>query len=227
VVLASRYDKAAQRLVERWAAHGGCLLTCSDLSTAGWSYHLADRLSATAVIGGRKVSVEEIQGVVTRLPWVTEHELVSIAPIDRAYVAAEMSAFLAFWLSDLNCPVLNRPLPGSLNGPPWRREQWMFAAKRVGMRVVPERRQLSFKSGGLPPEQLAASTVTVVGERCLGQVEGILLEQSRKLAEAANVELLNVQFSDVNSDAAFLNATVYPEFNIETADAVLQFFGQT
>jgi hypothetical protein len=227
VVLASRYDKDAQRLVERWAAHDACLLTCGDLSTAGWSYRLADRSSATAVIGGRKVSVEEIQGVVTRLPWVTEHELVSIAPIDRAYVAAEMSAFLAFWLSDLNRPVLNRPTPGSLNGPPWQREQWMFAAKRVGMRVAPERRQLSFKSGVVPPKQSAASTVTVVGERCLGQVDGILLEQSRKLAEAANVELLNVQFSDVNSDAAFLNATVYPELNIETADAVLQFFGQT
>jgi len=228
VVLASRYDTTAQRLVERWAEHHACLLTCEDLSMAGWRHHLADRSTATAVIGGRKVSVEEIRGVVTRLPWVAEHELVSIAPADRAYIAAEMSAFLVFWLSDLNCRVLNRPTPGSLNGPSWRREQWMFAGRRVGMRVAPERRQLNLKSAVMPPKQLAASTVTVVGRRCLGQVDSVLLDQSRQLAEAANAELLGIQFSDANPDATFLNATLYPEIeNVEITDAILQYFGRT
>jgi hypothetical protein len=226
VVLASRYDTTAQRLVERWAAHDACLLTCKDLSVAGWGYHLANRSTSTAVIGGRKVGVEEIRGVVTRLPWVAEHELVSIIPADRAYVAAEMSAFLAFWLSDLKCPVLNRPTPGSLNGPSWRREQWIFTAARLGMRVPSERRLLSLRSVASPHKQLAANTVTVVGDCCLGQADKSLLERSRQLAEAANVKLLGVQFSNASPDSTFLNATLYPEFDsIEVTDAILEYFG--
>ena len=227
-VLASRYDTAAPRLVARWAAWDACLLTCEDLSVAGWGYHLANRAAATAVISGRKIAVEKIRGVVTRLPWVTEHELVSIVPADRAYVAAEMSAFLVFWLSDLDCPVLNRPTPGSLNGPSWRREQWILTAARVGMRVPSERRHVSLSSVTTPHEQPAASTVTVVGDRCLGQVDNGLLERSRQLAEEANVKLLGIQFSDASSDATFLNATLYPEIDcVEVTDAMLQCFGRT
>jgi hypothetical protein len=229
IVLGSRYDTTAQRLVERWAAYGACLLTCADLSVAGWVYHLADRSIATAVIGGRKVVLEEIRGVVTRLPWVTEHELVSIASADRAYVAAEMSAFLAFWLSELNCPVLNRPTPGSLNGPSWRREQWIFTAARVGMRVASVRHHFSLSSTATLHDQVAASTtVTVVGDRCLGQADASLLERSRQLAEAANVELLGIQFSDGSPEATFLNATLYPGFDsIEVTDAMLRYFEPT
>jgi hypothetical protein len=225
-VLASRYDLTAQQLVERWAAHGACLLTCEDLSLAGWGYYLPEPSTATAVVGGRKVVLGEVRGVVTRLPWVTELELVSIIPADRSYVAAEMSAFLAFWLSDLNCPVLNRPTPGSLNGPPWRPEQWIFTAARVGMRVPPVQRHLTLSSGATVHEQVGASTtVTVVGNRCLGQADRSLLERSRLLAEAANVELLGIQFSDPCPEATFLGATVYPDINsIEVTDAMLRCF---
>ena len=225
-MLGSRYDLTAQQLVERWTAHGACLLTCEDLSLAGWGYSLTDPSTATAVIGGRKVGLSEIKGVVTRLPWVTELELVSISSADRAYVAAEMSAFLAFWLSDLNCPVLNRPTPGSLNGPPWQQEQWIFTAARVGMRVPSVRHHLTLNSAATVHEQAGASTtVTVVGNRCLGQADRSLLERSRLLAEAANVELLGIQFSDPGPDATFLSATVYPEItSIEVTDAMLRYF---
>jgi hypothetical protein len=225
VVLGSRYDATAQRLVERWAEHDARLLTCEDLSTAGWHYHLADRSTATAVIGGRKISVDEIQGVLTRLPWVTGQELVSIDPADRGYVAAEMSAFLVFWLSELDCRVLNRPTPGTLNGPCWHREQWMMAARRAGMRVAAERRRLGSDSTAVLPKPAAASTVTVVGARCLGQVENSLLEQSRRLAEAAAVEFLGVRFSSPYSDAIFLDATLYPNIeSVEVTDAILERF---
>lgn len=225
-MLASRYDVTAQQLVERWAAHGACLLTCEDLSLAGWGYYLADPSTATAVIGGRKVVLGEIRGVVTRLPWVTELELVSIMSADRAYVAAEMSAFLAFWLSDLNCPVLNRPTAGTLNGPPWGREQWIFTAARVGMRVPSVQHHLTLSSAATVHGPVDANTtVTVVGNRCLGQADRSLLERSRLLAEAANVELLGIQFSDVGPEATFLSATVYPEINsIEVTDAMLRYF---
>jgi hypothetical protein len=225
VVLASRYDTAAQRLVERWADHDARLLTCDDLSVAGWHHHLADRSTAAAVIGGRQVRVEKIRGVVTRLPWVTEQELASIDPTDRAYVATEMSAFLTFWLSDLNCRVLNQPSPGTLNGPCWRREQWMMAGRRAGMRVAAERRALRLNALAIPPNEAAAITATVVGGRCLGPVHSSLSEQALRLADAAAVELLGVRFSSPHSDATFLDATLYPDLeSVDTTDAILRCF---
>ena len=227
VVLASRYDAAARRLVECWAEHDVRLLTSEDLSVVGWRYDLADDASATAAIGSRKVRVAEIRGVVTRLPWVTEHELVSIVPADRAYVAAELSAFLMFWLTELHCRVLNRPKPGTLNGPCWRREQWIMAARRAGMRVADERRRLRVGATPESPKPPAVTKVTVVGGRCLGEADSSLMEQSLRLASAAAVELLGVEFSSPQADAAFLDATLYPDLDsVDAKDAILRCFEQ-
>jgi hypothetical protein len=225
VVLASQYDVTAQQLVERWADYGACLLTPEDLSTPGWRYYLSNPLVSTAVVNGHRITVGEIHGVVTRLSWVTEAELPHIIPADTAYVAAEMSAFLIFWLSELACPILNRPSPGSLNGPCWRREQWVANAARAGLRIRPESRHLSLISAAAPPQKEANSTVTIIGDRCLGQVDRSLLERSRDLAKIANVDFLGIQFSSPDPDAAFVNATVYPEINcVEVADAMLEYF---
>lgn len=213
VVLASRYDTGARSLVERWAEHDARVMTCEDLSAVGWFYSSADPAAGKAVIGRQPVAIDRIRGVVTRLPWVTERELISIVPADRAYVAAEMSAFLAAWLSDLDCPVMNRPTPGSLTGPAWRREQWMCLAGQVGMRVRPEIRRVSLGSALMPPRPLPATTIWVVGGRCLGEAAPILLQQARRLAAAANVGLLGVCFSDAGPDASFLETSVYPDID--------------
>ncbi len=211
VIVASPYDVPAHRLSERWAGHGCCLLTSEDLSICGWRYHLSDPLASTAILGGRKVKQSEISGVLTRLPWVWEGELRDIASEDRAYVAGEMSAFLLCWLSDLRCPVVNRPTPSCLNGPAWSREQWTASAAKAGMRIQATRRRTSV---ALPAEAPPASemvTVTVVGKRCLGEADESLLIQAQRLAEAAGTELLGVQFSSAAADATFLQATAYPD----------------
>ena len=96
---------------------------------------------ARAIIGGRSVVTVEITGVLTRLTHIWEQELVQIVAEDRRYVVAEMSAFLMSWLSALDCPVLNRPVPGCLSGPSWRPEQWAAAATRADMRVAPQQHQ--------------------------------------------------------------------------------------
>jgi hypothetical protein len=228
IVLASRHDVVARQLVERWEAYGACLLTCRDLSEPGWRYRLADPAAATAVIAGRPVAASEIRGVLIRLPWVTEDELPHIVPSDRSYVAAEMSAFLVFWLSELTCPILNRPSPGRLNGPSWRSQQWIAHAAQVGLRVVFEERQLSMAASSTPRQPSATYSVTVVGDQCIGAADNILRERSRDLATSANVDLLGVSLSGSGPDAEFVSATVFPEIGcVEVSDAILQYFQRT
>ena len=134
VIVASRFDADAQALGAGWPGPA-LVLTPADLSMKGWR-HVTGADENTAVIGGRMVAASEIDGVLTRLPAVLESELGSITAGDRAYVAAEMTAWLAAWLSDLPCPVLNRPSPVHLIGPAWSREQWLLAARRLGIPAV-------------------------------------------------------------------------------------------
>jgi hypothetical protein len=127
--------------------------------------------------------------VLTRLGWVTEHEIPHIAAHDRGYVAAEMHAFLFGWLSHIPCRVLNRPTAYCLAGPSWRPEKWLHAAARLG---IPTRRMQHLTRPGSSPQAGCASeagiTVTIVGDRSIGDRR--FAEATRELAAAAGVEML-------------------------------------
>ncbi len=228
VIVASRHDGAAWTLTDRWAAHDAALLICEDLSAAGWRHPLGVTERSTAVVGGRVVAVDEITGVLTRRPYVVEQELTHIVPADRAYVAAEMTAFLLSWLSVLECPVLNRPTPTGLGGPNWWPEQWVYAAARLGLPVRLVRRR-SALSTNIAPEVADPHpvTVTVVGERCFGSVDEALAAQAQRLARAVGVDLLAVRFSGDEPGADFLDADLWPDVSSpEIADAILECFGE-
>lgn len=227
VVVAGRNDEEARGLAERWAPWGGAVLTCEDLTTAGWRYRPDGPEVSRAVIDGRPVAASDIAGVLTRLPYVPEGELTRrIAREDRAYAAAEMTAFLRSWLAGLRCPVLNRPTSTCLSAPGWRREQTVFVAAQLGIPVQPVTWRLDPGSGIVeerpgPPD----TTVTVVGARCLGTADGTLAEHARRLAGAAGVDLLAVRFDE--TEAGFELHGVDPWADIsspEVADAVLEHF---
>ncbi|MBW4645746.1 MAG: hypothetical protein KME23_22625 [Goleter apudmare HA4340-LM2] len=264
VVVASRHDKAAGALVNRWAAHGASLLTSEDLSMAGWRHYLGSSdpelqpvvtnevwgnryqqpkaaldMYSTAVVGGQTIpslrdaartvssanTIEKITGVLIRLPCIFEPELPHIIPEDRAYVAAEMNAFLISWLSRLKCPVLNRPTPTYLLGPAWRPEQWIYAAAQIGIPVRPRKRKVILSPHVTPPViEQPGFTVTVVGKHCLGTVNKTLAHHARNLADAAKVDLLTVHFSDDQSPAEFLSADLWADISVpEIADAILEY----
>lgn len=205
VVLASRYDRTSAELVAGWAGDAS-LLTCQDLSASGWRYSPGGEVRAS-VIGGRLVATDEINGVLTRLPSVWESELESIVPGDRSYVAAEMTAFLSAWLSDLPCPVLNRPAPMGLMGPYWRRERWVLTAAQLGMPVVPAHRSVPATDIRSHDDLWSgAATVNVIGQHCLGQADESLFNWAVALAEAAGVSLLRARFASGEANAAFLDA---------------------
>lgn len=222
IVVASSHDRGAWALASRQHAVRVEVLTCEDLSVPGWRYYLPGA-PAAAVVGGQRVAAGEITGVVTCLPAVSELELLHIVPADRAYVAAEMTAFLLSWLTTLSCPVINRPSPTCLCGPYWRPEQWAYAASRAGMRVQPVLRRVGL-TAGFAPSVPAVTTVTVIGERCLGKAHPAVLNGARRLAQASGVELLTVRISNPAADATFLGAEPWPDLSSqETADAVITY----
>jgi hypothetical protein len=226
IIIASHHDQGARTLAIRLGADSAMLLTPGDLSVPGWRHYLAASGASIAVIGGRKITVEEVTCVVTFLPSVPELELPHIAPADRAYVAAEMTAFLLSWLSTLRCPVVNRPSPTCLSGPYWRPEQWAYVASRVGMRVQPVHRRVAFPAGAAPAVT-EGITVAVVGERCLGQADTAVMTGARRLAQAANVELLTVRVSGPGPNASFLGADLWLDLTAEeTISEVLEYLRQ-
>lgn len=208
---------------------GGCLFTPEDLSVSGWRYRVNDPLNSVAVIGGREVKQSEIRGVFTRLQWVWEAELLDIAKDDRAYVSSEMSAFLLCWLSGMTCPVLNRPTTSCLSGPGWGPERWNFAASKAGMRIEPIQRRASLTSSANSTAQANSEcpqvAVTVVGKRCIGDVDKTLSKKARRLAEISGTDFLTVLFSSAQSDATFAGVNVFPDIDTDSvANAALSYF---
>lgn len=232
VIVASYWDPSARALAERWAQCGsrlesglgpGCdvsLLTPRDLSLAGWRLHADDTDSAVCVVDGRSVPQSAITGVLTRLPCVSPRELTHIAAADRPYVAAEMTAFLLFWLSHLRCPVLNRPTASCLAGPLLRPEQWVHLAARAGIPVEPLRRTVGPRISSAPALDLSpgeedstapAAIITVVGERTFGDADRALHRHALRIAQLAQAELLSVSFSTPEAGAQFVSASIFPE----------------
>ena len=224
LVLASRRDAAAAAFAADRADSGVRLMTPDDLSQEGWVFRLDDPARGTAVLAGQPLRAAAIAGVLTRLPGVTEHDLPQIAPDDRAYVAAEMNAFLLAWLTELRCPVVNRPTPQCLSGPPWRQEQWVLAARRLGIPARPVVRRETdgvTAAADIEPEH----AVTIVGRRHFGADDDLSIERAHALADAAGAQLLTIAFDGGGHDARFVSASLWPDFgDFRIADAVLALF---
>lgn len=214
IILASRWDSTANGMAAAWAHRSVGVLTPQDLCAAGWRQHLgadgSDPIPPNvAVMQRRQIPQQEITGVLTRLPWVTDGEIVEIAAHDRAYAAAEMTSFLLCWLSQLKCPVLNPPTPLCLSGPYWRAERWAHMAARAGIPAHPVCRDTR---AALPADASPAPAVavTVVGRRTFGEADSDLLKNARRLAELADVALLTVRFSGAERGATFMGADTFP-----------------
>jgi len=225
-IVAGRRDEKARHLAERWASLSAAVLTCEDLSTAGWRHFPGDPDRSEVVIDGQSVAACEITGVLTRLSYVPERELRRIVAEDVKYAAVEMTAFLRSWLFGLKCPVLNRPTANCLSGPGWRHEQWVYAAARLGIPVQPVTWSPDHASfvpeGETPPPDV---TVTLVGARCLGSADDTLVRQARRLAGACGADLLAVRFSKTEAGFRFHSADQWADISLpEVAEAILERF---
>ena len=225
LVFASRFDDASRALVEAWAEHDARLLTPADLSVEGWRHELGAN-GSSAVVDGGEVDAEEVDGVLTRLPAVLEHELAAVVPGERSYAAAEMTAFLTHWLGTLPCPVLNRPTATSLSGPYWRRERWVHVAAQAGIPVAQFRRTVDASVSSASEPEGGGVDVTVVGQQWFGPEEA-LARHVRRLADLAGVDLLAARFSSPEPDARLLDATPWPDLAADgTREAVLAYLAE-
>jgi hypothetical protein len=221
VVVASRLDEGARTLADRWTEVR--VLTCEDLSVAGWRHRPGAPESSTAVVGGEMVPAAEIEGVLTRRSRVLEWEPDHIVLRDRTYVAAEMTAFLRSWLSGLGCPMLNRPVPTCLSGPGWCREQWVRTAARLGIPARPVR----WRVGASAEAPEAVFTATVVGDRCLGAADRASAAWALRLARVAGVDLLAASFGEAEAGFELLGADPWADVSSpEVADAILEYLGE-
>jgi hypothetical protein len=228
VVFSDEHDVNAKDLVRRWTDRGAVLMLPSDLSRAGWSCNSHDPTRSVCVIGGVRHRAPSIDGVLLRRSAVLASDLSHITPEDRNYVAAEMNAFLTYWLTAIARPVLNLPTPRTLSGPGWYPEHWMYYASKSGLRVRDQKRSVRLHSTQHPawPEHHPPYIdLTVVGEFAIGEVSTGLTAKARELAKCAGVEFVRFRFDGSGDDATFLQADLFPPLDDERVEAsVLAYF---
>ena len=178
---------------------------------------------------GQPLTIEGTIPLGEIVPVPLEQDLSHIIPADRAYVAAEMNAFLRFWLRELSCPMLNRPTPNGFAGPQWRHEQWVHTAARLGIPVLRSYRHIASTGACAAKAHVPAEdvTVTIVGGQHVGAVDEVLAKQVRRLADAAGVDLLAVRFNGAEVGSCFVSANPWPDITpIAVTPAVLDYFGE-
>jgi len=220
VVVADGADDEALALVSRWRAAGAVRLTPGDLSNAGWSA-LFPEAGPTFVAEGESRSTNDLTGAVVRLAAVAPHHLPHFAAQDREYAAAEMTAFLAYWLTVLPCAVVNRPSPSLLLGPAWTNEQWLTFAGGLGLPVA----TVTVSRDAAPVVAPPLEWVTIVGEQCF-RASAPGAASAVELARGAGVALLAAGFDVTCSPPQLGAVTLRPPIGAEIADALLPMMGR-
>ena len=211
------------------------IVTGADLAVAGRLEHRIGRSGATfelELTGGRRLCSQTVKGLLNRLTFVPAACLCRIGGPDRDYAIQEIYALYLSWLHSLPGPLLNPPAPQGLCGN-WRHpSSWIALAVQAGLPAMPYRQ--SSKDDPAPLWQgLAApapATVFVVGERIVAHpaVPRGFDEACRKLARAAGVKLLGIDFAPGGDGRwRFINASVMPDLmrgGEQIADALAQAF---
>lgn len=201
VVLADLADGETDALVEAWGAEAA-LVGVDDLSRPGWVAEFP-QAGPAFVADGQRRATRDLTGVLVRLPAVRAEHLPHIAEADRDYAAAEMTAFLAYWLSALECPVVNRPTPSLLMGPAWTVVRWLALARDLGI------------AGAQEPGGPAERWVTAVGGRAF-PAEDPAAPAAVALARQAGVSLLGLGFAGDR----LITVSLRPLLTSEVADAL-------
>ena len=210
LIIASELDAVAMDTASRWPGVGALVLTPRDLCTRGWRVELGAFEESQIVAGGNAYPVRDVSGVVTLLPYVMDYELFTIEESERKYVASEITAFLFYFLSRLECPVLNRPTAHCLAGPSWRPGQWSAVCRQVGFRTNPAGREWDSRSPTSEPANISTS-VSVVGGKCVDEVEADTRLSAVKLARLARVEFITVRLQGDGEQKSMHSIELVPD----------------
>ncbi len=210
LIIASELNTVAQDAAAEWPGGPAIVLTPRDLCTRGWRIDLGAFDESQIVPGGSIYPVRDVMGVVTLLPYVMDYELFAIEEPERKYAASEITAFLFYFLSRLECPVLNRPTAHCLTGPSWRPEQWNVACRRAGIHAKPLRRQQALQP--TTGKVVNVSTcISVVGSKCVGETRAAFRSSAMELARLARVDFLTVRLAGEDEEQTLHSVELVPD----------------
>jgi hypothetical protein len=217
LLLLARAEDAAARTLRQQAPHRLAHASLADLSCTGWRYESGRPEQASACAGGHVIPAEHITAVVCRFDVIRPAELPHVHRDDRAYVAAEITAFLRAWLAQFAGRRFNEPTWASLAGPAWHSLQWTWRVARIGVPVA----ALSRSPANIPLARCETVVATVVGGDVFGPTDPTLIDYSLRIARAVKSELLAVTFVR-DHEWRFLSADPCPELDSVTAAAVVR-----
>jgi hypothetical protein len=217
LIIGGGNDAEARSAVAHLNARPGprraALLDAADLSSEGWRLLAKDPRGGSIVADGEVLPVCDVTGVLVRRLAVYPEELQHVHADDRAYVASEMTALLAWWLRVVPVPVLNRPAGGVLCGPGWRPEQFRVGARSLGFPVARLRRETI----QLPILPAIHTEIVAVGDEIIGEAPKAQENCVLALSREAEVALLYAGFDEFG---ALVLVHPLPRLSVEVVEAV-------
>ena len=216
IVLGARHDPVATALVAAWPAAALC--SAEDLCAPGWVWPLAGNNAARRwVVQGCAVADEALSGVFVARSAVHAAELHGTHPHDRAYLAAELTAFVTLLLSSTSARVSTPVVDGAFGDATLRPERWMPLAARCGLTPSPPR--LRDATSALTPTW-QAWPVDVVARECFGpglkRLATPRRESAIRLIEALGLAWARLVF-DGASKLRLIGTLVLPDAPARTA----------
>jgi len=215
LLLLARAEDSSVRALERRGSHRVVRASIADLTCAGWQYLAGLPERATAYADGHVIPADQIAAVLCRIPAVTPNDLAGIHVDDRAYAAAEITAFLRAWLVQFRGVRCNEPTWMSLAGPGWHPLQWTWLVSNLGVPVM-----TGSQAAAARPERETAMAI-VVGGDVTGVSDRTLIEYSLRIARAVQSRLLAVRFVH-DGGWRFQSADPCPALDEASATALLR-----
>jgi hypothetical protein len=229
LVVSNVANESADDLVGMFPSGAASLVTASNFNEAFKAgISVRDFGGSQVRIGGIPTRPRDISGVISTIPCFHPQELYYIEPADRDYVCSELSAFLIYFLSELDCLKLNPPSSRTLCGLGMHRIEWLRAAHRCGVPLFP----IHLKDG-IPVVEGASwerplVRATLIGDTVVGNgaPERIAVHM-RTLARAFAMPYLACVFVPDGDDYQLADLSSVPDITVpENREAILNFMGQ-
>lgn len=219
LILAGPADEGAAALADAFAPAPAAVVGLAELASEPSVLRYPSFGDSAITAGGERIGVADIAAVVNLLRAVIPEELNFYDPTEREYQAAELHAWLTFFLASLACPVIGRPSPLSLNGPVLGPLGWRHLALRAGLALAPLELDTEDLEAGSPVPLASQIAVTVVDGRAVTPSGTPADEYAVRLGRHAAVEHLRAWFT--HADARFAGATAVPDSGCEATRAAI------
>jgi hypothetical protein len=198
------------------------LMKPRDLCAQGWRIEVGHAHEGMLIANGRPLPVAQVTGVLNRLSFIDERELVTIEPSDRRYVAAELTAFVFYFLSQLQCRMMNRPTVNNLAGCDWRLQEWGLYGHEQGIPFVSQP-MVGNTSSSQPLEDLRRTVI--LNGAILSSNDNQYESKIAELVQRAGLVFADLCYSVRDQECLLHSVSLIPDLSSrEMARAVHRFF---